>query len=125
VIRQPTCKSVCPESPIPPSIASLSCAWNFEIYSIPRTAWACQLKHQSGSLASVLGENATALKTQATVTRQKSACGKALDSRVTGNPKSFGSSVGLVPRKRASVDQTDQLLPRWSVIRKLARLVFQ
>jgi len=55
VIRQPACEWVCPESPITPSIASLSCAWNLEIDSIPRTAWACQLKHQSGSLASVLG----------------------------------------------------------------------
>jgi hypothetical protein len=29
------------------------------------------------------------------------------------------------PGKRASVDQTDQLLPGWSVIRKLARYVSQ
>jgi hypothetical protein len=27
---------VCPESPITPSMASLSCAWNLEIDSIPR-----------------------------------------------------------------------------------------
>ncbi len=99
MIRQPTCEWVCPESPITPSIASLSCAWNLEIDSIPRTAWACQLKHQSGSLASVLGVKRDYTQDPGgTVTRQKSACGKARDSRVTGNRNSFGSSVGLVLR---------------------------
>jgi len=98
VIRQPTCEWVCPESPITPSIASLSCAWNL--------AWACQLKHQSGSLASVLGIKRDYTQDPGgTVTRQKLACGKARDSRVTGNPnRSVRRRIGT--EKRASSERS-------------------
>jgi hypothetical protein len=88
VIRQPTSEWVCPESPITPSIASLSCAWNLEIDSIPRTAWAGQLKHQSGSLASVLGVKRDYTHDPGgTVTRQNALLlsGPA-NFRVVGNP---------------------------------------
>jgi len=42
-----------------------------------------------------------------TVARQKSACGKARDSRVTGNRNSFRFAPSIGPEKRATVDRTD------------------